>query len=224
MNKLEILYNSIKGFQDLGMPLDEKTLKAADELEEQLIKSEILPMISKDIEPLLSQIQRELVLLVEYNPGEPIHVALSRKTNITKILNAKSLTQTISSPVKSDEKVNPAEPHEPTKHIENVTKGLRVTFPDGTVIWHRAAINTFIETLKKIGLERIPSVGILHGRGQYNLVDKKKRPVKPNCIWQHETDGWYIYSNISNFKKVEDLKRISKCFKLGLLIEEVKPE
>lgn len=135
MNKLEILYNSIKGFQDLGMPLDEKTLKAADELEEQLIKSEILPMISKDIEPLLSQIQRELVLLVEYNPGEPIQVALSRKTNISKILNAKSLTQTISTPVKSNEKVNSVEPHEPTKHIENVTKGLRVTFPDGTIIW-----------------------------------------------------------------------------------------
>lgn len=94
----------------------------------------------------------------------------------------------------------------------------------GQSFGHRAAINTFIETLKKIGLERIPSVGIFHGRGQYNLVDKKKRPVKPNCIWQHETDGWYIYSNISNFKKVEDLKRISKHFKLNLLIEEVKPE
>jgi len=46
MNTLETLYKSIKGLQDLGLPLNEETLKAADELEEQLIKSEVLPTIS----------------------------------------------------------------------------------------------------------------------------------------------------------------------------------
>ena len=91
MTKLEILYKSIKGLQDLGLPLNDETLKAADELEEQLIKTEILPTLSKDIEPRLSQIQRELVLVVEYKPNEPISVALSRKTNIAELLNAKRL-------------------------------------------------------------------------------------------------------------------------------------
>ena len=37
MTKLEKLYASIKGLQDLGLPLNEETLKAVDELEEQLI-------------------------------------------------------------------------------------------------------------------------------------------------------------------------------------------
>lgn len=46
MTKLEILYKSIKGLQDLGLPLNDETLKAADELEEQLIKTEILPTLS----------------------------------------------------------------------------------------------------------------------------------------------------------------------------------
>lgn len=113
-------------------------------------------------------------------------------------------------------------PHEPTKHIENVTKGIKVTFPDGTVIWHRQAIDTFIDALRKIGLERIPAVGIQHGNG-YNLVSKDKRPTMPGRIWQHECDGWYIYSNISNGTKAEDLKRISNHYHLGLKIEEGKP-
>ena len=221
MNKLETLYKSIKGLQDLGLPLNEETLKAADELEEQLIKTEILPAMSKDIEPRLSQIQRELVLVVEYKPGEPISVALSRKTNITKMLNAKTLTETGSSPVRSEETAKPIEPHEPTKHIENTTKGLRVEFPDGTVIWRHAAINTFIETLRKIGLERVARVGIKHGG--YDLVSKEKRPVVPGRIWQHESDGWYVYSNISNSTKVEDLKTLSKHFNLGLKITEIRP-
>ena len=101
---------------------------------------------------------------------------------------------------------------------------MRVTFPDGTVIWHRTAIETFIEALKKIGLERVHKVGIYHGGGKYNVVGKEKRPPKPNTIWQHEVDGWYIYSNISNEKKAEDLQRISDHYRLGLKIEEGKPE
>ena len=84
----------------------------------------------------------------------------------------------------------------PKKHIENATKGIRVIFPDGTVIWHRQAIDTFIDALRKIGLARIPEVGIEHGNG-FNLVGKEKRPTVPGRIWQHECDGWYIYSRCS---------------------------
>jgi hypothetical protein len=40
----------------------------------------------------------------------------------------------------------------------------------------------------------------------------------------HECDGWYIYSNISNGQKAEDLKRISAYYHLDLKIEEGKPE
>ena len=57
-----------------------------------------------------------------------------------------------------------------------------------------------------------------------NLVSKDKRPTMPGRIWQHECDGWYIYSNISNSQKAEDLKRISDHYHLGLRIEEGKPE
>lgn len=74
-------------------------------------------------------------------------------------MDAKTLTPRSSMPVKSEEEPEEVAPHEPTKRIENVTKGMKVTFPDGTVIWHRQAINTFIDALRKIGLERIPIVG-----------------------------------------------------------------
>ena len=141
-------------------------------------------------------------------PGEPISVALSRKTKISEIMGAKTLTPRSSTPVKSEEEPTEVEPHEPTKHIENTTKGMRVTFPDGTVIWHRQAIDTFIDALRKIGLERIPAVGIEHGNG-YNLVSRDKRPTVPGRIWQHECDGWYIYSNISNLPSLISCKNSS---------------
>lgn len=223
MTKLEKLYSIIENSREVGVKLNKDVLQQVEELEEGIIKEEILPALGKDIAPRLEPIKRDLVLVVEYHPGEPISVALSRKAKISEIMGAKTLTPKSSTPVKSKEEPEGTLPHVPTKHIENVTKGLKVTFPDGTVIWRRAAIDTFIDTLRKIGLERIPEVGIEHGYG-FNLVSRDKRPTVPGHIWQHECDGWYIYSNISNSQKASDLQLISKHYHLGLKIEEGKPK
>lgn len=222
MTKLEKLYSIIENSRDVGVKLTEDVLKQVEELEENIIKEEILPALSNDIAPRLKPIKRDLVLVVEYHPGEPISVALSRKVNIRDIRDAKTLTPKNSTPVKSEEDPPEKVPHEPTKHVTNNTKGLRVAFPDGTIIWHRQAIDTFIETLRKIGLSRIPRVGIMHGG--YNLVGKDKRPTAPGRIWQHDCDGWLIYSNISNKTKVDDLEKVSSFFNLGLKVIEEKPQ
>lgn len=221
MATLKELYTTLKSLRDMNLPVDDKLLKAADNLEEQIIKDEILPSLSQNIEPLLNEIQRDLVLVVEYHPGEPITVALSRKAKISDFTDAKPMTP-VGKPVSSKAKVGKAPEHIPTKRIENVTKGIKVTFPNGKVIWHRAAIDTFVATIKEIGYERVAKVGIQHGGG-YNLVSHDKRPVEAGRVWQHESDGWFIYSNISNGTKVDNLKLISDFYKLGLKIEEGKP-
>lgn len=222
MTKLEKLYSIIENSRDVGVKLPDDVLRQVEELEEKIIKDEILPALSSDIAPRLEPIKRDLVLVVEYHPGQPISVALSRKAKISEIVGAKPLTPRVSTPVKSEEPAVPLPPHVPTKHVTNFTKGLRVTFPDGTVIWHGSAIDTFIATLRKIGLHRIPQVGIEHA--DYNLVGKKKRPATMGRIWQHECDGWLIYSNMSNQTKIDHLKQISKYYHLDLVVEEIKPE
>lgn len=222
MTNLEKLYSIIENSRDVGVKLPEDVIRQVEELEENIIKDEILPALSSDIAPRLEPIKRDLVLVVEYHPGEPISVALSRKAKISEIIDAKPLTPRNSTPVKSEAEPPQIEQHEPSKQVTNRTKGLRVTFPDGTVIWHRQAIDTFIETLRKIGLHRISQVGIEHMG--YNLVGKKKRPPVPGNIWQHECDGWFVYSNISNQTKIDHLKQISKALHLNLKIEEGKPQ
>ena len=92
MATLKELYTTLKSLRDMNLPVDDKLLKAADNLEEKIIKEEILPALSQNIEPQLSEIQRDLVLVVEYHPGEPLSVALSRKTKISEIIDAKTLT------------------------------------------------------------------------------------------------------------------------------------
>lgn len=222
MSKLEELYNSIDTLRNLGVKITKEQLRVLDEFEEELIKSEVLPALSQDIAPRLNPIKRELVLVVEYHPGEPISVALSRKAKISDFIDAKPLTP-ISRPVSSVEKnLSNVSEMKPTKHIENVTKGLKVTFADGYVAHYRTAIETYIASIKYIGYERVASLGIVHGG--YNIVSRQKRPVEPGRIWQHESDGWYIYSNISNQTKIEDLKLISQKLNIRLHIEEDKPK
>lgn len=222
MATLKELYTTLKSLRDMNLPVDDKLLKAADNLEEKIIKEEILPALSKNIEPQLSEIQRDLVLVVEYHPGEPLSVALSRKTKISEIIDAKTLTPKASKPVTSTEKPMVAEPHEPVKSVTNHTKGLRVTFPDGTVVCNKTAIDTEIDVLRRIGFEHVERVGRM--RAGWQLVGKKKRPVEKGKIWQHESDGWFIYSNTNNDQKKEDLQAISDFYHLGLRISDGKPE
>ncbi len=223
MTKLEKLYSIIENSREVGVKLSKDVLLQVEELEEGIIKEEILPALGNDIAPRLEPIKRDLVLVVEYHPGEPISVALSRKTKISEIMGAKTLTPRSSTPVKSDEVPEVTTPHKPTKQIKNPTKGMKVTFPDGTVIWHRQAIDTFIESLRKIGFDRVARLNLKHGKG-YHLVSKEKRPPVAGHIWQHECDGWFIYSNISNSQKIQDLQQISDHYHLGLIVKEGKPE
>ena len=122
MTKLEKLYSIIENSKEVGVKLTQEVLQQVEELEEGIIKEEILPALSSDIAPRLNPIKRDLVLVVEYHPGEPISVALSRKAKISEIMDAKTLTPKSSRPISSSEKPAPVDPHEPTKHIENATK------------------------------------------------------------------------------------------------------
>ena len=162
------------------------------------------------------------MLVVEYHPGEPISVALSRKMKINQITDAKTITpiqEKVGEPVVSTKKVPSEKPHTPTKQVVNHTKGLRVQFPDGTVICHTTAIDTFIAVLRRVGLQRVHELNIQHAG--YNLVSRVKRPSDGH-IWQHELDGWYIYSNTQNLVKMNDLLYISEKLHLGLKVDVAK--
>lgn len=228
MSRLSNLYNAIETLRSEGVATDDLEEKVSL-AEEEIIKNEILPILKQRIEPALQEVQRQLVLVVDYKPGEPISVALSRTVKIGEIADARPITprtaeqQKVGRPVTSGEKsaVQP-KGHEPSKQVRNPTKGLRVTFEDGTAICQATAIETFKAALRRIGLERVHRLGITHNG--CNLVSREKLPPKPDRIFQHEVDGWFIYSNISNHDKARDLQRIAQALRLDLVIEEGKPE
>ncbi len=213
MTKLETLYASIKGLQDLGLPLNEETLKAADELEEQLIKTEILPALSKDIEPMLSQIQRELVLVVEYKPDTPISVALSRKTNITELIDAKKL--------EIDPEVAHKEfgPHR--KRVEKIAPrtGLCIRLRDGNFIQEKDAATTFTTAIVRAGLLPVRDLGLRFCG--INIVSTTI-DSKYGKAQREAAPGLYVLTHSSTKDKKKLLDKISQALNLDWKVEIVK--
>lgn len=213
MSKLEELYNTMNSLKNLNLPIDEKLMQAVNELEEQIIKTEVLPSITKDLEPRLRQIKRKLVLVIDYDPDDVLSVKLSRKVNISKLIEGKNINDGFSSTI-------PQEKVHRSSSNKSESKGLVVTYRDGTEICEHTAIDTFIKVLRNIGLSKVKSVGIMHG--EYNLVDTKKRPETSKVTWQHKVDGYYVYANLSNMQKVSDLKKISDYFHFGMDVRFVE--
>lgn len=63
METLKELYATRDGIQEFNLPISEEFAKEFEELEEKIIKEDILPALSQIIEPQLKEIQRDLVLV-----------------------------------------------------------------------------------------------------------------------------------------------------------------
>ena len=67
--------------KELGLKINDDLIDEVNKLEEEIIKKEILPVLTEKIEPALSPVERELVLVVDYVPNQPLSVRISRKRN-----------------------------------------------------------------------------------------------------------------------------------------------
>ncbi len=56
---------------ELGLTISEDLEKGINEQEEEIIKKEILPIVTETITSALKQVQHELVLVVDYVSGSP---------------------------------------------------------------------------------------------------------------------------------------------------------
>ncbi|MBQ2209407.1 MAG: hypothetical protein II404_05530 [Prevotella sp.] len=212
MTKLEKLYSIIENSREVGVKLSKDVLQQVSELEENIIKKEILPIVTQNIEPALKQVQRELVLVVDYHPGEPISVSLSRKANIAELIDAKLLEQ--------DPQVEHRDGTKRRKPIERINEKsvLRVTFPDGTVIEDKKAKITFTKTIQKIGLMRVRNLGIAFCGVPVvsNTLDKKygktQVPVE---------GGLYVMTHSSTHDKKKMLDKIAIKLGIKLIVEEI---
>ncbi len=205
--RLNKLYEAMETLQKEGLSLSSAQEKQLNALEEDIIKKEVFPIVRENIEPALEQVKRELVLVVDYVPGTPISVHLSRKRKfIEEIKDAVAITQ------------DPEVPHKEGKQKETMgTKSpitrLKIIFADGHTIHEAKATETFVKFVKEVGVERVRSLGLKQCKVPLvsNTIDKKYgKSQKPLG------DGWYLITHSSTKDKIRDIKKIAKAFKIKL--------
>ena len=208
MTKLEKLYQLITYSKEVGLSLNEEMLQKADQLEEELIKNEVIPRLSESIEPIITQIQRPIVLVVDYVPGEALSVRLTRKRVIMDESESKQYSL---APLPNKERTKKTD-KTITSSPKSSWTGLVVTFPNGKVINNRYAYETLIEVVQNVGIEKVAALGIKHVG--LDFITK----TKDDFYNQHELPGGYlILTHSSTDKKKRQLEEISQ--KLGLELE-----
>lgn len=176
MSTLSELYITMENLRKLNLPVDERLKQEAAKLEENLIRTEILPTLTEKIEPALAQVQRELVLVVDYVPGTPLKVSLSRKRNLFDALE--DVVE-----IKPDPVVEHTEKKKGGKKVvTNPRTRLRIKMPDGSTIEERTAWESLQKFILHVDVEKVRAVGLIANKIPLvsNTVDKKyKTAQKP---------------------------------------------
>jgi len=209
MNKLSKLYQILENSEELGLKLNDDVLKQTNELEEELIKKEILPIVQNSIEPALRPVRRDIVLVVEYSPGSPMKVKLSRKINITEALEAKVLEL---DPQVEHRENNKSKPYE----VLQPRSVLRITLPDGRIIAKKKAADSLVEFVKYVGPIRIRSLGWKVNKVPFISNTKDAKYARA----QHPVgDGWYVMTCSSTATKKKQIEKIAKELNIKVKVE-----
>ena len=211
MSRLRKLYQAMETLASEGFELSLEQEEQLRKAEEEIIQKEILPVLTEKIEPVLGQIERELVLVVDYVPGTPLKVSLSRKRNISEVLP--DAVEILPDPQVAHRTFGPQKAKK--EYIAPKTF-LRVTLADGTIIERKKAKDTFIETIRRIGVEQVRSLGLKCCK--IPIISNTKDAKYGRA--QHPIGkGWYILTNSSTVAKKEQLSKIAKALNLKMKVE-----
>lgn len=157
----------------------------------------------------MQPVQRELVLVVDYVPGKPLSVHLSRKRNFTAEIDAKEI---LPDPEVEHKEIGKTGP----KVVKQPVTRLKIIFADGAVIQERNAAETFVAFVRKVGVERVRSLGLKQCKIPLvsNTIDKKygdkQKPLG---------NGWYLMTNTSTQSKLKDIEAIAKAFDIKVKVD-----
>ena len=154
MTKIEQLYNSIQTLKELGVQLPQGLIEETNRVEEEIIKNDIIPALAETISPIIEQIQRGIILVVEYIPNEPLTVKLTRKRSFA-IPEEQDIT----------EKKTLVE-KETSFTVSPQTKGKRVAYT-------KKKKNPFLPQHKDLFIPVVKALKLLGGLGTIKEIDAK---------------------------------------------------
>lgn len=209
MTKLQKLYSSIESLKELGVKLPPELIEETNRVEEEIIMNEVIPTLEKEINPIISQIQRELVLVIDYIPNEPLQVRLTRKRSL-------KLTEEEEKIFEKNVRTRKETGYTITPHTKSKKTNLQVIFPDGTTISNHFASDTLLQAIERIGSDKVRKLQLI--QGGIGLVALEE----DEFYRQNKTkDGFWLNTHSSTAQKKKQSDEISRRLDLNLKVKIV---
>ena len=217
MNKLQELYQKRATFLEFGSEVPAALATQIAEAEKEVLQMELLPIIEDSSLKILPPygVDGKVLVTLEYDNCTLTRIAIS--SDVAKI-NDFDVVKDMSAEEEPTEEYVPESDDEEDKPELRRSKsiGFFVHFADGKVISEKSAQRTMIEALRYMGLERASHyVETFKG---FPLIGTKQRITKDGYKWQRYIDGWWIYTNLSNDRKIKCINGIGKMLNIPLEI------
>lgn len=191
--------------------------------QQQSEKQEIIMRVSELMQQLLKDSDMELSLLVTHDSNKtlavreyypPVEVDRNEEEDDNEGWVMEQNNIGVPDMFEAHEDLHADEPKKRKKKAKSV--GFSVSFADGTVIHERRAVKTWIETLRKIGLDNIVNNQKKHEA--WHNVDGKNICIVDRVETIRSTDkaspqelidGYYVMTQLSNAQKVKDIESLA---------------
>ena len=230
MSRLSKLYDALETLQREGLEINAGLERQVALCEEEIIKTEVLPVLKGNIEPALQDIRRELVLVIDYKPGEPLDLHLSRKNSfmaevkksgVAILPTVEPTAEPAEEPAYSTKIAEPVNSTDEDFHKGPVTR-LRVTFADGHTVHEHSAARTLAAVVKEIGVDLVQMVVEEKGLIQCGLPVISRTRSKHERYASSQIDlggGWLLMTCSSTRAKKEFLNKVSDALGIDLHVE-----
>lgn len=210
--KLSDLYAERDVFVKYGQEVPTELMVKIEDAERSLMQSNIVEVFSEVLPRTVETggIKKPITIGASYVDGKLHCVGISLKENalsqFTIVDDIDEPTQDRGDGVESGSEIT-----------RSTSRPFRIRFVDDKKEFaYNKAQWTLIDALKHIGLERVSRFQGEMFKG-FPLVGKQQRITPDNYIWQKNVDGWWIYINMTNARKMRCLEKIAEW--LGINVE-----
>ena len=198
MEKLNKAYEALSILRELNLPVSAEQIKAIAVMEKQYLRDEVIPQVTKEIEPLIKEMYNRFRLEITYSQETELDIQIVNKKPVLENLFPSSIDQT----------------KRQRKYI------IRVVFPDNRVFCSKMVWETLVEVVRYAGAINVMNLGI-YIMGD-NLVSSELNSNERYRVGQKEVEsGLYVCTYSSTDTKYEQMRRINRELGLGLRIEKV---
>ena len=212
MSRLSELYEAMETLRKNGVDIPDKLEKQVSDKENEIIQNEILPIVKENIAPALQQVKRELVLVVDYVPGEQIRVNLSRKRNVADgVYEQKEIFASVEEHSSTHRTIT----HRHEYGRDKATR-LRIVFPSGEIMQGASSEDTLEMFVRFAGIERVRPLGFalsavpLISNYKDSKYSKAQRPLG---------NGLYLITHSNTIAKKRIIENIASRLGIKLKVE-----